>query len=83
MKFLVPLDTEMNSRNNKNSCFFETLSSFQQISFTLFAYQYFKISWGTKLLIERIQKDVIDARLRTVKIITICLIVALFVTKLI
>lgn len=81
MYYLVQLDTNMTSKSNLSSAYFETLSTFQEISFTLFAYYYFKASWSTKLMMEGMSIEGINSRFRTVNIVTVSLIVALFVIK--
>ncbi len=81
MYYLVELDTVMTAKSNTSSAYFETLSTFQEISFTVFAYYYFKASWGTKLMMEGISIEEINSRFRIVNIVTVSLIVALFVVK--
>ena len=71
----------MTAKSNTSSAYFETLSTFQEISFTLFAYYYFKASWATKLMMEGMSIEGINSRFRTVNIVTVSLIVALFVIK--
>ena len=71
----------MTPKSNVSSAYFETLSTFYEISFTLFAYYYFKASWATKLMMEGMSIEGINARFRTVNIVTVSLIVALFVIK--
>ena len=81
MCYLYQLDTNMTSKNNISSAFYEALSSFQAISFILFAYFYFKISWRTKLVMEGMPKEDIQSRLKKFKIATACLIAFLFLIK--
>ena len=81
MYYLVQLDTQMTPKSNTSSAYFETLATFQEISFTLFAYYYFKASWGTKLTLEGLSKEDINQRIRIVNIVTVSLTVALFVVK--
>ena len=71
----------MTPKSNVSSAYFETLSTFYEISFTLFAYYYFKASWATKLMMEGMSIEGINSRFRTVNIVTVSLIVALFVIK--
>lgn len=71
----------MNRKNNILSAIFQTLSSFQAISFVLFAYFYFKISWRTKLVMEGMQKQEILEKLKKFKIATALLIAVLFTIK--
>lgn len=83
MYYLVELDTVMDTKINRSSQAYETLASFQEISFTLFAYYYFKASWGTKLMMEGISIEGVNSRFRTVNFVTVSIIFALFVVKVI